>query len=165
MKRTIGLAILATALGSIPLLAQAAGDGPRAARQGRWGQQLADFLKLTPDQQSQLKALMAEHRETMKPLFEEGRKLRERVRELTTSNAPDEEVGAAVKAAAAQRDKIRAARQELDGQIKSLLDDEQKTKYDAWKAARRAGRGDRGPHGGHGRRGPRPDAGGTPSES
>jgi len=165
MKRTIGLAILATALGSIPLLAQAAGDGPRADRKGRRGQQLADFLKLTPDQQSQLKALMAEHREAMKPLFEEGRKLRERARELTTSNASDEEVGAAVKAAAAQRDKIRAARQELDGQIKSLLDDEQKTKYDAWKAARRGGRGDWGHRGGHGRRGPRPDAGGTPAES
>jgi len=165
MKRTIGLAILATALGSIPLLAQAAGDGPRAARKGHWGRELADFLKLTPDQQSQLKALMAEHRTAMQPLFEEAQTLREHARELTQNGASDAEVGAAVKAAAAQRDRIRAAQQELDGQIKSLLDDEQKTKYDAWKAARRAGRGDRGRHGGDGRRGPRPDAGGTPAES
>jgi len=152
MRKTIGMAILATALGSVPAPAQPAGEGPRDGRRER-GKELSEFLGLSAEQQDKWRALVAEHRETMKPLFEEGQTLREEARKATEDGASNEEVGAAVKAVQAHRDKVRSANQELEGRLTALLSGEQKTKYEAFKAARRSERGEGRHHRGPRRRG------------
>jgi len=154
MRRNIGLAILAAATaaaaaaGIDPVLAQGKGDGPREGRFVERGKELADYLDLTAEQRDQWRTLASEHRQAMKPLFEEGQKLRENVKKLMDGGASDAEVGAAMKAARDHRDQVRAASEEFDGRLTSVLTEEQKTKYEAFKAARRTerdGRRERGP--------------------
>jgi len=159
MRRTIGLAILAVALGGGPALAQGRGDGPREGRGGERARELADFLDLTTEQRAQWRDIAAEHRDAMKPLFEEGQKLRQNVKKLMDSGASDEEVGAAMKAAREHREKVRAASEEFEGRLQSVLTADQKTKYEAFKAARRSGRDgrrERGPRR-HGQPGEAPE--------
>jgi len=163
MRRTIGLAILAVALGGGPALAQGRGDGQREGR-GERGRELADFLDLTAEQRAQWRDIAAEQREAMKPLFEEGQKLRQNVQKLMDTGASDEEVGAAMRAAREHREQVRAASQEFESRLQSVLTADQKTKYEAFKAARRSGRdgrSERGPRR-HGRPGDAPGQDDTP---
>jgi Spy/CpxP family protein refolding chaperone len=148
----MGWAILGTALLALPVGAQTTGrarhEGHEGYRQHR-GERLATYLGLTDQQRTQWDGIVAKHRESMKSLREEGRTLRQKAREAVDNNAPDAQVGAAVKAAHAQREKIRAANEAFESQLKSVLTPEQLKKYEAFKAARSVHRGGwrRGPGG------------------
>jgi Spy/CpxP family protein refolding chaperone len=162
MKRVIGVAILAAAVGTVAVAAQ-------PAREGRWGgrgkriQAMVEYLGLSPQQQEQWRALHRKHREEMQPLREEGRSLHERVQQALEADEPDAVVGEAVKAVHAHRQTMKAAREAFEAQLLSVLDEAQKQKFEAFKAARRMGgpgrpgRGHRGgSRGGPGFGGPGP---------
>jgi Spy/CpxP family protein refolding chaperone len=147
MKRSMGWAILGAALLALPAWAQTTGTARHQGREGyrqHRGERLADYLGLNEDQRAQWRDMVAKHREEMKPLREEGQKLRERVREAVDANAPDAEVGAAVKALHAYGEKMRAANKAFESQLESVLTEAQKQKYDAFKAARSVRRGGQG---------------------
>ena len=132
---------------------EATGDEPRAARRaGRGSAALAEYLDLTEQQKTAWRALHEERREAMKPVVEEGRTLRERLREAVQAASPDPTaVGDATLALEAHRQKTRAQREAFQARLEGLLDAAQKEKLKAFEAARRtlgAGR--------DGRRGPRP---------
>ncbi len=154
MKRTIGVAILGAALGAATATAQPPGQGPPEGRRGQRGQAPFEYLGLSPEQQEQWRALHEQHREEMKPYREEGRALHQRVRKSLESDEPEVLVGEAVKAVYDHRQRMKAARETFQGQLESVLDAEQKEKFEAFKAARGSqGKGRRGR--GH-RRGGRP---------
>lgn len=157
MKRVIGITILGAALGAAVAAAPPAEERDRDGRGGRRGQAIVEYLGLSPDQQEQWRSLSQQHREAMKPFHEEGRELRQRVREYLENDEPDAAVGEAAKAVYAHREAAKKARQAFEGQLLSILDEGQKVKYEAFKAARggdrkgRRGRGRRGGmHGGAG---------------
>ena len=150
MNRVIGITFLGLAVAAVPAAAQFQGDGPREGRQGRRMQAVVDYLELTTEQQDQWRTLHAEHREAMKPFHEEGRALRQRVQESLEADEPEVVVGEAVKALHAHREAAKQAREAFEGQLTSILTEEQKVKFDAFKAARGAGRKGRGGRGGRG---------------
>jgi Spy/CpxP family protein refolding chaperone len=166
MKRTIGIAILAAALGAVPATAQPAGQGPPEGRRGQRGAALFEYLGLSAEQQEQWRGLHKQHREAMKPYREEGQALRQQVQKSLEAGEAGVLVGDAVRALYDHRQEMKAAREALQGQIESLLTAEQKEKYEAFKAARgmrgksRGGRGRRGPRG----RGAGGGWGGSPDE-
>jgi len=166
MKRLIGMTILGLAVGAIPVAAQPAdgpGQGFRDGPRGRRGQAAVEYLGLTVQQQEKWTALHQEHREAMKPFHEEGLALRKRLEESLEANEPEVMVGEAAKALYAHREAARQARKAFETQLTSILTEEQKVKYEAFKAARGAGRkGGRG-RGGH-RGGHRGGGGGGPVE-
>jgi Spy/CpxP family protein refolding chaperone len=160
MKRLIGTAILGAALGAAPVAAQPAGQDPPPGPRGHRAKALTDYLGLSAEQQEQWRALHQQHWEAMKPLREEGRALRQKVRESLEANEPDVVVGEAVKALHAHRQQMQNEREAFEGQLRALLTEEQKAKLDAFEAARQAGGRGR-PGWGH-RRGGRPGRGPAP---
>ncbi|MGD0893937.1 MAG: hypothetical protein ABR923_20635 [Terracidiphilus sp.] len=72
--------------------------------------QMTDALTLTPDQQTQIKPLLAERRQKMEALRASGER--------------------------PTRQQMEAVRQDTDAKINALLTDEQKTKYAAWEKGR-----------------------------
>ncbi len=122
--------------------------GARAAWRARGGQRLAQYLGLNEQQQAQWKALHQQQRERMKPLMEEGRTLRQQLRQALDAAQPDPRaVGQATIALKAHRDKVRTERQQFREQLAGLLDPQQKQKLEALEQARRMmgrGRGGRG---------------------
>ena len=124
-RRTLLLAG-ALAVSSCALWAQ--NDAPPAGQmRGRGGnperelQMLTQRLSLTPDQQTQVKALLAERRQKM----EELRK---------ASGGTD----ASTQSAPPNRDQVLAIRSATDTKISALLNDDQKTKFTAWQQERKA---------------------------
>ena len=134
MKRLIGTAILGAALGAVPAAAQPAGQGPGEGRRGNRGKAIIEYLGLSAEQEQQWRALHEQHREEMKPLFEEGRALRQKVRESLEANEPEVLVGEAVKAAHAHRQRMQKEREAFHEKLKSVLDEGQKEKFEAFKA-------------------------------
>lgn len=127
-------------------------DGPRHARRAsRGAAALGEYLGLTDGQKASWKALHERHREEMKPLLEEGRTLRQRLRAAVEATSPDPAaVGEATLALEAHRKAVKARREAFQAEVEGLLDPQQKEKLEAWKAARkslRPGRGDRHPRG------------------
>jgi Spy/CpxP family protein refolding chaperone len=92
------------------------GRGPNAEREIG---QLTQTLSLTPDQQTQVKALLQERRGKMEAL-------------RSSANPPT-------------REQMQAIRKDTDAKISALLNDDQKTKFAAWQQQRMQGR--RGPGG------------------
>ena len=129
MSRYAGRTLLLAgvlAVSSCALWAQ--NDAPPAGQmRGRGGnperelQQLTQRLSLTPDQQTQVKGLLAERRQKM----EELRK---------SSSGTD----ASAQGAPPNRDQVMAIRSATDTKINSLLNDDQKTKFAAWQQERKA---------------------------
>jgi Spy/CpxP family protein refolding chaperone len=156
MKKLIGITILGVALGAQPAATQPAGEGPRDGRHR--DRAIVEYLELTREQQDQWKALRERHRDEMKALHEEGRGLREKLRESLETDAPDAAVGEAAKADHAHRQQMKQAREAFEGQLKSVLTPGQKEKYEAFQAARETGRQ------GRGARGHRRDRGAPPVE-
>jgi Spy/CpxP family protein refolding chaperone len=154
MKRLIGTVILGAAVGAVPAVAQPTGPGPGEGRRGNRGRALVEYLGLSAEQAQQWRALQEQHREEMKPLFEEGRALRQRVKEALEAGENEFAVGEAVKAVHAHRQRMQQEREAFQEQLKSSLNEKQKEKFEAFKAARRAGRGNR--RGGRSGRGPAP---------
>jgi Spy/CpxP family protein refolding chaperone len=164
MKKLIGAAILGTAIGAVPAVAQPAGPGPGEGRgRGNRGQAVIEYLGLSAEQQQQWRALHEQHREEMKTLFEEGRALRRKVQESLEADEPELLVGEAVKAAHAHRQQVQKKREAFRDGLKSLLSEEQKEKFEAFQAARQAGGKGRAGRG-H-RRGGRPGRGFGPPPS
>jgi Spy/CpxP family protein refolding chaperone len=101
------------------------GRGPNAERELG---QLTQTLTLTPDQQTQVKALLQERRGKMEALRSSG-------------NPPS-------------REQMQAIRKDTDAKISALLNEDQKTKFAAWQQQRMQGR--RGPGGPGGEQPPPP---------
>jgi Spy/CpxP family protein refolding chaperone len=145
MKKLMGMAVVGAALGTLPAVAQPAGEGrgggPHRARA------IVEYLDLTQEQQNSWKALREEQREEMKALREEGRGLRQRLQEALQADEPDAAVGEAAKAAHAHRQLMKQAREAFEGRLKSVLTPEQREKFDAFEAARAMGRKGRGARG------------------
>jgi len=158
MKRAIGITILGAALAAAAAAAPPAGERNRDGRRGRRGQAIVEYLGLSPDQQEQWRSLSEQHREAMKPFHEEGRELRQKVREYLENDEPDAAVGEAAKALHAHREAAKKGREAFEGELLSILDEEQKAKYEAFKAARGA---DRKGRRGRGRRGGRHEGSGV----
>jgi len=157
MKRLIGTVILGAAVGAVPAVAQPAGPGPGEGRRGNRGRALVEYLGLSAEQAQQWRALHVQHREEMKPLFEEGRALRQTVKESLEAGEDEFAVGAAVKAVHAHRQRMQQEREAFQEQLNSSLSEEQKEKLEAFKAARRVG--GKGRAGRGNRRGGRPGRG------
>ena len=150
MKKAIGITILGLALGGAVVAAQPAGEGSREGRRGQRGQAIVEYLGLTQAQQDSWKALREQHRDEIETLREEGRALRQKLRESLEADEPDATVGAAAKAAHVHRQLVNQARETFEGQLKSVLTPDQQEKYEAFKAARAMGREGRGAPGGRG---------------
>jgi Spy/CpxP family protein refolding chaperone len=128
----------------------AAAQARRADAEGRGMRRaavVAEYLGLTDQQKASWRALEQQQREQMKPLRDEGRDLRLKLRQALGTEAPDATaVGEATLALKAHREKARAQREAFEQQRRALLSPEQQQKLDAMKAARRTlgrGRGDR----------------------
>jgi Spy/CpxP family protein refolding chaperone len=124
-RRTLLLAGV-LAVSSCALWAQ--NDAPPAGQmRGRGGnperelQQLTQRLSLTPDQQTQVKGLLAERRQKME--------------ELRKASAGTD---ASAQGAPPNRDQVMAIRSATDTKINSLLNDDQRTKFAAWQQERKA---------------------------
>ena len=140
MKTTIGVTILGAALCAAPAATQERRQGPEG--RGRSGG-VQEYLGLSEQQQEQWRALERRHREDMKPLREEGRVLRQKLRESLEANEPELLVGEAAKAAYAHEEKVEASRKAFEARLASVLTPEQQEKFEAFKAARRSGRAGR----------------------
>ena len=99
-------------------------------------QQLTQTLSLTPDQQTQVKSLLAERRQKMEEL---------RKTSAGTDAAPQ---------GPPPRQQMEAIRNDTDTKINALLNDDQKPKFAAWQQRRMQGR--RGPGGPGGDQAPPP---------
>jgi periplasmic protein CpxP/Spy len=101
-------------------------DAPPAGRMHGRGnperelQQLTQVLSLTPDQQTQVKSLLAERRQKME--------------DLRNASAGTD----AASQGPPPRQQMEAIRNDTDTKINALLNDDQKTKFAAWQAQRKA---------------------------
>jgi Spy/CpxP family protein refolding chaperone len=146
-------AVLSVAtLGATASAAAQTGDETRPARRaGRAYAALADYLGLTAQQKTEWRTLHQQQREQMKPMMEEGRALRQKLRDAVNAASPDPKaVGEATLALQAHRKQVRAEREALRQKLEATLDPAQKEKLKAFEAARGWGKG-RGM--GRGRRG------------
>jgi Spy/CpxP family protein refolding chaperone len=95
---------------------------------------LARYLRLTPAQVEQAKALLVDLREEVEPLREQQQPLREELRDLLAGASPAAaEVGAVVIEIDDLGDQIRAAREDFDEAFSAILTAEQLAKYEALK--------------------------------
>jgi Spy/CpxP family protein refolding chaperone len=144
------------------LMAAAQDTRPARSRGGHGPhQRLVQILGLSEEQQATWKSLSEQHRTDMQPLREEGKTLRHELKAATDATKPDPtKVGQATLALKQHREKVRASREAFVAQLDGVLTPEQKTKFEALRAARRGGPGGRGGFRG-GSHGPKP---GGPSE-
>ena len=142
-KKNIGIAALSLAVlaGGVGWAsAEAQSGAPSTRGQGR-GQRLADYLGLSDDQKATWKSLHEQHRTEMQPLMQEGKDLRDRLRTAMNASTPDPNaVGQATLAMKEHREKIKAAQQAFETRLVGTLNDDQKTRYEAFKAANHGGR-------------------------
>ena len=153
----------AATLGTVASLAALAAAGPVAGDETRAGRRgggrgvaLAEYLGLTEQQKASWQALHEQQRQQMKPVLEEGRALREKLRAAIEAKEPDPRaVGEATLAMEAHRRQVRATREAFQSRLEDLLSPDQKQKLEAFEAARRSMGGGRDGH-----RGPRAERGG-----
>jgi Spy/CpxP family protein refolding chaperone len=148
MKRAAAAA--AFAMLGFSLLASAqeppgGGERARRARPEHRGARLAEYLGLDAQQKAALQQLQQQHRDEMKPLWDEGRELRSKLRAATEAEKPDAQaVGEATLALKAHRERMKADRAAFEQKLEGLLTPDQKQKFEALKAARELDRGSRG---------------------
>src|SRR3954454_11552946 len=131
MKRII-ISIALLALAGIAIAQQPRRPGPPPPRE------LAQFLGLTSDQQTQIDALHQSMRTTIEPLFEQRRAEDEKLHSMIESPAPDATaIGKQVLAVHAIDEQIKSAHDAMDQKIETLLNADQKLKFEAFIAARR----------------------------
>lgn len=136
------LTLLAAALFAfllLPLAAQARqGQGRNPDAILRNPRALARYLQLTPEQAQTLNQLWRELQADVEPLREQGKTLREALRdELQAEPANACEVGAAALAVQENGDRIRAELEEFDTKFSAILTPEQLAKWEALKEASR----------------------------
>ena len=145
------------ALGAVASAAAQTGEesGPTGRRGGRYAA-LAQYLGLTDQQKTEWRTLHEQQREQMKPMREEGRALRGKLRDAVNAPSPDPKaVGEATLALQAHHQKMQAERDAFRQKLEATLDPAQKEKLKAFEAARGSGRG----RGGRGWRGHGADGG------
>jgi Spy/CpxP family protein refolding chaperone len=145
-KGFLGAAAAILSVATVGAMASAAaqtGDGGRPARRaGRGYAALADYLGLTDQQTTEWRALHEQRREQTKPMMEEGRALRKKLREAVEAASPDPKtVGEATLALEAHHKKVRAEREAFRQKLEATLDPAQKEKLKAFEAARGWGQG------------------------
>ena len=95
------------------------------------GRRLADYLQLTDSQREGARKLFEAQRGKVRPIFEQQRELRGRLDDmLDDANASDASIGQLVKQLRANRQSLKAAREELHTQLAGLLDANQKAKLE-----------------------------------
>ena len=100
-----------------PPQGQMRGRGPNAERELG---QLTEALSLTPEQQTQVKALLTEQSSKMQQLRKTGD-----ASDATNQGGPP------------NREQMDAVRNDTDAKITALLNDDQKTKFAAWQQQRK----------------------------
>jgi len=108
-------------------------------RRGLLGaRRLADYLDMSEQQREDARKLVATRRDQVRPLWEERRALRERLKGmLGDPGASDVAVGQLVKQMHANREALVAARKTTQGQLAALLDDAQRAKLEQLRSLRR----------------------------
>ncbi len=137
-------AILSVAtVGAIASAATQTRDESRPARhRGQRYAALAEYLGLTDQQKTEWRTLHEQQREQMKPMMEEGRALRKKLRDAIESASPDPKtVGEATLALEAHHKKVQAEREAFRQKLEATLDPAQKEKLKAFEAARGWGKG------------------------
>jgi Spy/CpxP family protein refolding chaperone len=138
----LSLAAAIGAAGAGLAWADAQGANPRGRGGAARGERMAEYLGLNEEQRATWKSLHEQHDTEMQPLRQEGRDLYQKLRAATEAPNPDPAaVGAATLALKEHRDKVRAAQKAFEGQLTGMLTPEQKTKFEAFRAAHRDGRG------------------------
>ena len=128
MKRILILIIITL----VAALSVFAAEGPRREERGELGQ----YLQLTAEQRAAWDGARAEFRTTAQPLFQKEGALMEQVEASLKSKSDACSIGNTMLAAQAVRDQIHAAREAQTQKQLSVLTPEQKTKFDAFVAAR-----------------------------
>jgi Spy/CpxP family protein refolding chaperone len=115
-------AILAASCGALYAQNDAPPAGPMHQRGNpeREAERLTRVLSLTPDQQTQVKSLLAEQRQKVEAL---------------RNSAPSAD--AANQATPPRHQQMEAIRNDTDTKITALLNDDQKTKFAAWQQQRK----------------------------
>jgi len=113
----------------------AAGAPPGGHEWGRGfgpgGGHLAEALGLSDDQKTQLQAMRAKQRETLKPLMDAVRSAHDAYEKTLEADSPDATtVGQAAISLHAAEKKLRAAHQAAFDEMKSILTPEQQTKLE-----------------------------------
>jgi Spy/CpxP family protein refolding chaperone len=143
-RKTLLLVTAVATLVCLPALA-AAGPARGPAQILTNPRLLARYLRLTPAQVEQQKALVSELRAKVDPLREQRKELREDLRAALDGSSPNAcSIGEIVIDLRGVRDDIRAAREEFDEAFSDILTPEQLERYEALKEAVRLllGRGD-----------------------
>jgi Spy/CpxP family protein refolding chaperone len=163
MKKILSIGLFGFIAAAAGVAVAAPQDGTHTGRGGGRFQQMSDFLGLSEDQQTAWKSLQEQQKPQMVQLRQEGRDLHLKLKAATDAATPDPAaVGQATLAMKAHMQKVMAARQAFESQLEGLLNPDQKTKYDAFKAAHKQG-GRRPGFKGHGPAGQgSPDGQGAP---
>lgn len=141
-KSQSALAVALCALFALPWAAAAA-TRPTPEEILRNPRLLARYLRLTPEQVQQAEALHRTLRDTVEPLREAAKGLREDYREALGATPRDAcAVGEAAVALHDNTEQIAAALRDFDESFSAILTPEQLRRYEALKEAARLLRGD-----------------------
>src|SRR5690349_10265806 len=133
MKRIAIIIAFITLIASAAIAQQPRRQGPPPPPR-----ELAEYLGLTTDQQTQIEALHQSQRATIEPLLDQRRAADEQVHALVEAATPDPTaIGKQVLAVHAIDQQIKSAHDAMDQKISALLTPDQKVKFDAFNAARR----------------------------
>src|SRR5713226_3652880 len=143
-SKIFGISILGVALAVTPVLA-VGGEAPADAGQSRGAEKhlgrAAEYLGLTADQQATWKSLFEQHKAEIQPLRQERLQLHDRLKAAVSAENPDPTaVGEATLALRKHREKMKAVHQAFETRLTGTLTPEQKTKFEALKAAHHAHR-------------------------
>jgi len=140
MKTVLGIggavAIAAAAVASALAIPEEMGTrGGGRGRDGGRETRLAERLGLTEEQRAAWKSLHEEHEAEMEPLRQEGQELHERLQaEMKIENPDSAAVGTTFLELRKHREKLEASRKAFETRIKGILDEEQKTRFEAFRA-------------------------------
>jgi Spy/CpxP family protein refolding chaperone len=139
MKRIVTILTLAAAM-TVSAVAQPGPPPPGGPRHDR----LADLLQLTADQKAAWASARKDFETATQPLREKEQATHEQLETALDAASPDPTaIGNLMLSIKAIHDQIRTAHEALDQKLASVLTPDQKAKFDAFLAARKA----EGPHG------------------
>ena len=131
MKRIVIVIALITIAATVAIAQQPRHGAPPPPRE------LAQYLGLTADQQTQIDALHQSLRATIEPLHEQKRAEDEKLHSMIESANPDPTaIGKQLLAVYAIDQQMKSAHDATDAKISALLTPEQKVKFEAFLAAR-----------------------------
>lgn len=101
-------------------------------------EKLAKELNLTKDQKNESKKLHEEARKKIKPIMEEFRKERKKLRELKRSNAPQDQIDKQMQKLKDLKDRAHEIHMDNLRKFEAILDPEQKAKFQEMKKRKEA---------------------------